>query len=376
MIGVPAIDLSSFDPGPIDPVAIGMWAVGWCAGWVLLWHRRPLPQLDDRGVPDAPGDVRVRRRESCAVVVPARNEAAAIGLVVADLAAQLRPGDELVVVDDHSTDDTAAIAHAAGARVVPAPALPPGWLGKPHACWTGACSTNADALVFVDADVRPAPDLLDRIVHRLGTTDRPVVSVQPWHETGRAVEQASIVFNVVSLMGSGAFALGSDGDAEVAFGPVLAVRRETYLDIGGHAAESVRARHTEDIELARVAGGATLHSGRPDTTFRMYPDGLRATLRGWTRTIATGIRSTPWWVAIAVTAWVWSLAGGWIAEPIVYPFTAAQVWVLGRRAGSLHPATAVLYPVAVAVFVGVVVASACTLVTRRQIEWKDRRIVT
>jgi 4,4'-diaponeurosporenoate glycosyltransferase len=106
--------------------------------------------------------------------------------------------------------------------------------------------------------------------------------------------------------------------------------------------------HTEDIGIVGLVGRASLYSGRPDTSFRMHPDGLGQLVQGWTRNIATGARSTPWWLAVAVAAWVWSLAGGWLAEPFVYPLSALQFWILGRRAGSMHPLTALLYPLAVA----------------------------
>ena len=99
----------------------------------------------------------------------------------------------------------------------------------------------------------------------------------------RWYEQASLLFNVTALMGSGAFTvLGERVHPTVAFGPVLAMRRRRYDEVGGHAA--VRDRHTEDIGLARLAGGAVLFTGRPDTTFRMYPDGWRQLVDGWTRT--------------------------------------------------------------------------------------------
>ena len=97
-------------------------------------------------------------------------------------------------------------------------------------------------------------------------------------------------------------------------------------------------------------------------------------MRGWTRSIATGARFTPWWIALATLAWVWSLAGGWIATPIVYPLSALQVWVLGRRAASIHPLTAVLFPLAVLAFVVIFLRSLVALVFGRRVEWKGRRV--
>ncbi len=321
-------------------------------------------------------------REPLAAIVPARDEARSIGTLVDRIVAQLRPGDEFVIVDDESDDGTAELARRHGARVISASPTP-GWLGKPRACRQGADGTTAPTLLFVDADVLPSPQLLDDIAAVVRAHPDEVVSVQPWHRTDRWYEQASILCNVAALMGSGAFTvLGDRVHPNVAFGPVLAIRRHRYDEIGGH--EAVRDRHTEDIGLARLAGGAVLFTGRPDTTFRMYPDGWRQLVDGWTRTIATGLRSTRWWVAIGVVWWIAALAGGWLAgglpvhDPwqsgLVYLLCALQCWVLGRRAGSLHPVTAALFPLAVAVFVLIVVRSIVIAALGRDVVWKGRRV--
>ncbi len=106
----------------------------------------------------------------------------------------------------------------------------------------------------------------------------------------------------------------------------------------------------------------------------MYPDGFGALVRGWTRSLATGARFTRWWLASATIAWVCSIAGGWIAAPVVYPLIAVQIWVLGRRAGTVDPRAAALFPLLVVVFVVIFVRSAFAVVFRRDVTWKGRAV--
>ncbi len=339
-----------------------LYAAGWTVGWLLLWSTRRVP-------PAA-----VTARPAVAVIVPARDEAHALPTLLASLLPQLRPGDELVVVDDHSRDATVDVARACGAGVVIAADLPLGWVGKPHACWTGTAATAAPVLAFVDADVRPGPQLLDRLVAAVATDPGSVVSVQPWHDAIRPGEQLTALANVVALMGSGAFTVaGTRLAADVAFGPVLALDRRAYRRVGGHAHPDVRASLTEDIALARLVGHARLYSDRRDATFRMYPLGARQAVGGWSRTIAHGVGATRWWLLLGVVAWVWSLAGGLFTGWLAYPLSALQVSVLARRAGRLTPLLAALYPILVITLV-VVVARAAWLRAVGHATWKGRRV--
>ncbi len=90
-----------------------------------------------------------------AVCLPARNEEATIGDIVCALRRELIEDveliDDLVVIDDVSTDNTAAVAHRAGARVVETNAS--GLTGKGAALWTSLAATDADFVVWVDADL-------------------------------------------------------------------------------------------------------------------------------------------------------------------------------------------------------------------------------
>lgn len=99
-------------------------------------------------------------RSRVSVCLPARNEAATVGRIVSAVVRELGgPGgvvDEVVVVDDGSTDATAPVASAAGALVVAAadvlPRLGPG-TGKGEALWKSLHVATGDILVFLDADL-------------------------------------------------------------------------------------------------------------------------------------------------------------------------------------------------------------------------------
>lgn len=93
------------------------------------------------------------------VCLPARDEAATVGTIVdiirTDLVEAVPLIDEIVVVDDHSTDETASVARAAGARVVDARTTLPdaSGPGKGQALWKSLHETDGDIVLWCDADI-------------------------------------------------------------------------------------------------------------------------------------------------------------------------------------------------------------------------------
>jgi len=348
-------------------LSIALFLAGWSCGWLLLW-RLPVPP---RAVASA-GPSRPR----LAVVVPARDEAAMLPALLASVQAQLREGDELVVVDDHSTDGTAAVASACDARVLAAPELADGWAGKPAACHAGAMATTAALLVFVDADVVLADGALDRLALAQAASGA-VVSVQPWHQMAGPVERLSLVFNLTALMGGGSFsAWRGQVRHRLAYGPVLLLDRERYEAVGGYANPAVRGAVAEDLALARLVGRSLPFAGRRLASFRMYPQGACQLVRGWTKNIATGAGNVPWWAGALVVAWIWSLAGGVFASWWCVAASVVQVAVQGRRVGRYGLLSALLYPLLLAFFLAVFLRSVVLTATGSRVRWRGRLVPT
>ena len=136
-------------------------------------------------------DLIARKNQTVAVVLPALNEAATVGQIVQTIHDELFGTlvDDLVVLDSGSTDDTAAVAKAHGARVVALDSVFPGLpslRGKGEAMWRALAATDADLVVFIDADLRSftasyvtgllGPLLTDPDVHLVKAVyERPLV---------------------------------------------------------------------------------------------------------------------------------------------------------------------------------------------------------
>src|SRR5690606_5425641 len=122
------------------------------------------------------------------VLIPARNEAAVIADTVRSVMAQRYPHFELILLDDHSTDGTAAVAQAAAQgderlRIVSGEPLPAGWLGKNWACHQLAQAAAGDILIFMDADVRWEADALASMIDMMMRAQADLLTIWPTQQT-------------------------------------------------------------------------------------------------------------------------------------------------------------------------------------------------
>jgi hypothetical protein len=236
-------------------------------------------------------------RRPVAVVLPVRDEEAQVADCLAGILAQQGVPDlRVVVVDDGSTDRTAEIvASCADPRVslVEAGPLPPGWLGKPHACAVGAAWAPGDGLLaFVDADVRLFPDALAGEAAGLDL-------VSPWPRplTGGAAER--LVQPLSPWLWATTLPLrlaerSPRPSLAAANGQFLVVTRRAYDAAGGHAA--VRGEVVEDVALLRAVKRAGGRGGPVDgsrlAACRMY-EGWPALRDGYTKSLWAAVGGSP-----------------------------------------------------------------------------------
>jgi hopene-associated glycosyltransferase HpnB len=217
-------------------------------------------------------------------VVPARNEAASIEAVIRAFAAQdYAGGFSVIVVDDHSDDDTARLAFRAATdtnaasriRVISAPELIGGWTGKLWALDAGVNeSAAAEFYWFTDADVVHAPDTLRRLVSRAqaGRLDLTSLMVLLRAETfAESLLIPAFLYFFLMLYPPKWIADRNSRTAGAAGGCIL-LRQAALKRVGGLAA--IRDEVIDDCALARAVkrSGGTIWMGltRASRSLRSY----------------------------------------------------------------------------------------------------------
>jgi hopene-associated glycosyltransferase HpnB len=216
--------------------------------------------------------VRSGAEKSVCVIIPARNEEAVIGQAVTSL----RPWP-VIVVDDHSSDRTAEVAAQAGAEVIPAGPLPPGWSGKLWAISEGlkhAAALAPDYLLFTDADIVHGPDSIAELAARAETENLDLASLMVKLRCRSLAEKLLIpafVFFFFMLYPPAWVARRNRRTAAAAGGCIL-IRPSALDRIGGIAA--IRGEIIDDCALARevkrTGGGIWLGVTNASRSIRDY----------------------------------------------------------------------------------------------------------
>jgi glycosyltransferase involved in cell wall biosynthesis len=235
----------------LDPLAwgLGLSAAGWAgAGAAGLLGLARVPLLPPLADPPPPA-LRV------SVVIPARDEAERIEGTLRRLLAQRSVELEIVVVDDRSRDATAAIVERvaredARVRLVRVAELPPGWLGKTHACERGARASSGAWILFTDGDIHLAPDVLARALAHAANTKADHVVLGPAIDGQTFCARAATAAFGATMLPLLAAANSDSKRAGIGIGAFNLVRRSAWEAVGGH--EQLRLEVVDDICLGKL----------------------------------------------------------------------------------------------------------------------------
>jgi hypothetical protein len=271
------------------------------------------------------------------VIVPARNEATRLGDCLRTLVGQSGPNYEIIVVDDHSTDGTRAIAEGFAVRLIAADPLPEGWSGKCNAAWSGAKVASGKWLLFTDADTRHALNSIATGLQEAKENAADLLSYSPKQEVGSLAERVlmPVIFGELASTYPPKEVCDPDSPVAAANGQYLLIRRDVYDAIGGHAA--VGTAILEDVELAKrvkQAGHKLCFHYSELVSTRMYrPFGEM--WEGWTKNLALlfpnarrlAVRCVIEFVVIVAAA-VFALVAGFLGEmvPAVIAAAVAVFW--------------------------------------------------
>ena len=332
------------------------------------------------------------------VLVPARNEASNIESCLRSLLEQDYPQFEVIVLNDHSTDDTGMIlkrlqAENNSLRSLDGVTMPQDWLGKHWACHQLAELASGELLLFTDADTRHHPNMIEETVSLLLEKNADFLTAFPKEEMLTWGEMLTVPILGFSLFSFLPFMLADwlkIPELSVSFGQLMLIRKKTYKGIGGY--EAIRSHPVDDVKLGRqvIKHGYKwlLADGTQYVTCRMY-SGFQSALEGFTKNLFAffGYRTI-----LYLVAWIW-MGIVFLQPPIILLLQA-----YGIQTGSFTPHLAVititesfllfalasyrfrtpfylaiLYPISILLFVLIALRSLFMTTTGRNI-WKDRKL--
>lgn len=279
--------------------------------------------------------------------------------------------DEVLVLDDGSSDGTAALVEKLGFRLLIGADLPAGWLGKPYACQqlADAADPRSEVLVFLDADVVLAPGAVAASVATLLDAGLDLVCPYPRQQAPGLTRlvQPLLQWSFLTFLPLRLAERSPLPSLAAANGQLLVIRRDAYDRLGGHAA--VRDQVVEDVallrQLKRAGGRGGVIDGTALATTRMY-DGWPELVEGYTKSLHTVPPLVP---VLLLVLYVVPWLGRSRSARIACAAGIVGRMITARRTGG-RQVDAVTHPLGVALLVGLHLRS--RLSSRRT--WKGRPV--
>lgn len=233
-----------------------MWLIGMALGYFAIrffivvanYISNPVLQLNGRS----------SGQSLVSVLIPARNESGNIDRLLASLAKQHDAVLEILVLDDHSEDNTTAVVQQAAMddrriRLLRGKELPHGWVGKNWACHQLASEAQGNYFLFLDADVEVEVGLTGALIHECENKKLALLSVFPRQQMvtmGEKVVVPIMNFLLLSLLPLRLVYSSSHASLAAANGQCMFFHGETYRKFQWH--ESVKNNVAEDIQIMKA----------------------------------------------------------------------------------------------------------------------------
>ncbi|BBH20131.1 glycosyl transferase [Paenibacillus baekrokdamisoli] len=319
------------------------------------------------------------------IIIPARNEECNLPHLLDSLKSQTFQPFEIIVVDDFSDDRTKEIAESYGVKVITGRSLPQGWTGKNWAVWNGYLHASGDVFAFLDADIRLAPNALASLM-KARERSKGVISVVPFHHTEKLYEKLALIMNMLGI-----FAFTSvfekKNPKKGLYGSCILALREDYEKINGH--ESVKSEVLDDLFLGSkfIEAGVAVTNfiGYGLVSFRMYPQGIRSEIEGFSKGAVLSTSTLSLWTIVPIAIWVVGLIvsetvfifanTSWAVPLLIgYFMYMFQLFYFIKYVGVFGIMLPVLHIVGSLFFIVIMIYSLYQVVVLGHVRWKGRHI--
>jgi dolichol-phosphate mannosyltransferase len=317
------------------------------------------------------------------VIIPARNEANRIRACLEAIVGA--PGIyEVVVVDDESSDETAAVASRLGATVLSGKPIPNGWVGKAWALHQGVQAATGEWVVTLDADAVAHPQLAQAVVQRAQRDGLRFVSVGARFDCpskGAQWLHPAMLTTLVYRYGPSGSKGKVKSDSQLANGQCMAFLRRDAID--HDVLTRVRGETIEDVALVRLVASmgwsVAMLDGSKLLTVRMF-ESFTDTWNGWGRSLslasvdnARRVFGHSIVLALAQVAPLWMLVLG-VSTPVSIALLLIRVGTLFgmRRAYIQHSVWYWLSPLADTLALLAIVRGLIRQVFGRNATWRGR----
>ncbi|MER3436131.1 MAG: hypothetical protein C4288_22900 [Leptolyngbya sp. ERB_1_1] len=312
-----------------------IWAVLACLFWSLSYLKasraiQSSQQLKDLH-PQAP-----QNYPKLSMIIPACNEGVTLEQAITTILKQDYPDLEIILINDRSTDKTGELIDKLAAqdnRIVPTHIthLPAGWLGKVHALHVGTQKATGEWLLFTDADVHFAPNVLRKSIAFSLEQQLDHLTIAPdvyrqsfWLDV--ALAAFTLVF-FISLSGSGK----PESDRFVGVGAFNLVRRSLFAQTEGFS--WLRMEVLDDVGLGLMlhqAGAKSCLLLGTDVIGLVWYPSLLAMMRGLEKNLFGVSAHYRYSNLVASVGLIWLINVGWVVA-VLQP-VGSWLWGLGIAA--------------------------------------------